>query len=132
MYLIRTPLVLRWLSHSHFVPIPNLNLAGKISLNEREKQRYIYIYSLCLHFIYQPYLETHNMPVEPTESDDYIGFTGSTYRNIDTSKGGDEIPTDPQDLTMFVQRVLEQMVRVAIVFRVVLIRLHTDICLSYK
>ncbi len=71
-------------------------------------------------FIYQLCLEIRNMPVEATENDPHSGYTRATYRDIDASKGGDEIPTDPQDLTLFVQRVLEQMVRVMIVLRVVL------------
>ncbi len=51
------------------------------------------------------------MPIECPEDGTYR-ITGQQYSNVDASnKGGDEIPTDPQDLTLFVQRVLEQMVR---------------------
>ncbi len=70
-------------------------------------------------FIYHLCLEIRNMPVEVAESDPHSGYSRATYSNNDASKGGDEIPTDPQDLTLFVQSVLEQMVRVTIVLRIV-------------
>ncbi len=52
------------------------------------------------------------MPLETPEEEAFRGISGQQYSAVDASnEGGDEIPTDPQDLTIYVQRVLEQMVR---------------------
>ncbi len=80
-------------------------------MKERETKETYMLFCIYNLFPNQLCLKIGNMPIGCPEDDTYRGITGQQYSNVDASNKGDEIPTDPQDLNLFVQRVLEQMVR---------------------